>query len=559
MDKPVAPAVKNLDFVVTPDTTVKVEQGATATTGHTLTWYDNADKSAYPALGSSASPTVTLDAEKKESFWVAQISDIGGCISDTVRIDVTVNDAPIPSAQNDTVCLGTSVDVTSLVTIGDTLNPTDPYAAVWYEEFGDKKDSIKTVDVPTKVKLDPNTVGEQKFYVAQKNLGTGAVSNIKEFSVFVLGVEKPKVDSTEINYCAGDPAQILTATEMKNDAACYMADARVWTLDGKGVASPLPETNVTNDTSYTYRVHQTYTIPTDQSQVCVGDSVEVTVKVTHVPQLAVKSVLYLKADANAAGSFDKNLMQQDTALITGNLEANSTLNWYEEDCKTPTQGTPTPTIDPTIPIGQDQTVTYCVTQTVNGCESQPTKVTVKISDALPPKVEHPIYCEGSTIQDLTAQVSTLTGESASDFALFWYRNQPTDVKAAYDDSTDATGKFAMNGQVATVKDSNVTVTSYWVAQKNKKTNAVSTATELKVIVYPKPVVATVDPDPICGNDGNELELNNTSIWSDLRLKIVQLSKIAHNSEIYHLVNNHTSFFICQNNISILIILKWSQF
>ena len=513
LDKPVAPAVKNLDFVVTPNTTEKVEQGATATTGHTLTWYDNAGKSAYPAPGSSASPTVTLDAEKKESFWVAQISDIGGCISDTVRIDVTVNDAPIPSAQNDTVCLGTSVDVTSLVTIGDPLNPTDPYAAVWYEKFGDKKDSIKTVDVPTKVKLDPNTVGEQKFYVAQKNLGTGAVSNIKEFSVFVLGVEKPKVDATEINYCAGDKAQILTATEMKNETACYMADAFVWTLDGKGVASPLPETNVTNDTSYTYRVHQTYTIPTDQSQVCVGDSVEVTVKVTHVPQLAVKSVLYLKADANAAGSFDNNLMEQETGLITGNLEANSTLNWYEKDCTTPTQGIPTPTIDPTVPVGQDQIVTYCVTQTVNGCESQPTDVTVKISDALPPTVEHPIYCEGSTIQDLTATVSTLPGESASDFALFWYRNQPTDVKAAYDDSTDATGKFAMNGQVATVKDSNVTVTSYWVAQKNKKTNAVSTATELKVIVYPKPVVATVAPDPICGNDGNELELNNTSIWS----------------------------------------------
>lgn len=510
LDKPVAPTPKNLDFVVTPNTTEKVEQGATATTGHTLTWYDNADKSAYPAPGSSASPTVTLDAEKKESFWVAQISDIGGCISDTVRIDVTVNDAPIPSAKNDTVCLGTSVDVTSLVTIGDPKNPTDAYAAVWYEEFGDKKDSIKTVDVPTKVKLDPNTVGEQKFYVAQKNLGTGAVSNIKEFSVFVLGVEKPKVDSTEINYCAGDAAQILKPTEMKNEAACYMADAFVWTLDGKGVASPLPETNVTNDTSYTYRVHQTYTIPTDQSQVCVGDSVEVTVKVTHVPQLAVKSVLYLKADAKADGSFDNNLMQQDTALITGNLEANSTLNWYEEDCTTPTQGTPTPTIDPTVPVGQDQIVTYCVTQTVNGCESQPTKVTVKISDALPPTVEHPIYCEGSTIQNLTAQVSTLPGENVQDFTLLWYKNEPTAIGAQADSEGQT---YDMEGKIAAVSNNEVTITSYWVAQRNEKTKAVSTATELKVIVYPKPVVATVAPDPICGNDGNELELNNTSIWS----------------------------------------------
>ena len=507
LDKPVAPTVKNLDFVVTPTTPEKVEQGATATTGHTLTWYDNASKSTYPAQGSSASPTVTLDAEKKESFWVAQISDIGGCISDTVRIDVTVNDAPIPSAKNDTVCLGTSVDVTSLVTIGDPKNPTDAYAAVWYADFiAEKPDSISV----SNVKMDPNTVGEQKFYVAQKNLGTGAISNKKEFSVFVLGVEKPKVDATEINYCAGDKAQILTATEMKNETACYMADAFVWTLDGKGVASPLPETNVTNDTSYTYRVHQTYTIPTDQSQVCVGDSVEVTVKVTHVPQLAVKSVLYLKADAKADGSFDNNLMEQETGLITGNLEANSTLNWYEKDCTTPTQGTPTPTIDPTVPVGQDQIVTYCVTQTVNGCESQPTEVTVKISDALPPTVEHPIYCEGSTIQDLTATVSTLPGENVQDFTLLWYKNEPTAIGAQADSEGQT---YDMEGKIAAVSNNEVTIIPYWVAQRNEKTKAVSTATEVKVIIYPKPVVATVAPAPICGNDGNELELNNTSIWS----------------------------------------------
>lgn len=512
LDKPVAPTVKNLDFVVTPNTTVKVEQGATATTGHTLTWYDNASKSAYPDPGSSASPTVTLDAEKKESFWVAQISDIGGCISDTVRIDVTVNDAPIPSAKNDTVCLGTSVDVTSLVTIGDPKNPTDAYVAVWYEEFGDKKDSIKTVDVPTKVKLDPNTVGEQKFYVAQKNLGTGAVSNIKEFSVFVLGVEKPQVAVTDTSYCAGDPAQILTATEMKNETACYMADAFVWTLDGKGVASPLPETNVTNDTSYTYRVHQTYTIPTDVSQVCVGDSVEVTVKVTHVPQLAVKSVLYLKADAKADGSFDNNLMQQETGLITGNLEANSTLNWYKEDCTTPTQGTPTPSIDPTVPVGQDQNVTYCVSQTVNGCESEKVKVDVKISDALPPEVTHLIYCEGSVIDDLTAQPGLLDStDVATNYTLLWYTSKPASVN---DPFVSKGTIFAMNNQIATVTDNKVTTTSYWVAQQNNTTMAISTATELKVIVYPKPVVITAAPDPICGNDGNVLELNaNPAIWS----------------------------------------------
>lgn len=511
LDKPVAPTVKNLDFVVTPTTTEKVEQGATATTGHTLTWYDNAGKSVYPAPGSSASPTVTLDAEKEESFWVAQISDIGGCISDTVRIDVTVNDAPVPDAVNDTVCLGISVDVTKLVTVGDQRNPNDRYVPVWYNDFGaNKEDSVSA----SAVMMDPNNPGEQLFYVAQKNLATGAISNKKTFAVYVYGVYKPTVDKSVINYCAKDPATVLTANQMKNENDGYMADDFVWTLDGRGVNSPLPDTDVTNDTSYTYRVHQIYTIPTDQNQVCVGDSVEVTVNVTHVPQLTVGSVLYLKSDANASGSFDNNLMQQNTELITGNMEQGATLNWYESDCATPVPGTPTPTVDSSIPTGVDQNVTYCVSQTVNGCEGEKIKVDVKISDAMPPTVEHLIYCEGSVIEDLTAKVSTLPGENESDFELLWYRNQPADVNAAYDYYGEATDKFAMNSQIASVTNSAVTVTSYWVAQRNKSTQAVSTATELKVIVYPKPVVITTAPDAICGNDGNVLELNaNPAIWS----------------------------------------------
>ena len=511
LDKPVAPAVKNLDFVVTPNTPEKVEQGATATTGHTLTWYDNTSKSVYPAPGSSASPTVTLDAEKQESFWVAQISDIGGCISDTVRIDVTVNDAPVPDAVNDTVCLGISVDVTKLVTVGDQRNPNDRYVPVWYNDFGaNKEDSVSA----SAVMMDPNNPGEQLFYVAQKNLATGAISNKKTFAVYVYGVYKPTVDNSVINYCAKDPATVLTANQMKNENDGYMADDFVWTLDGRGVNSPLPDTDVTNDTSYTYRVHQIYTIPTDQNQVCVGDSVEVTVNVTHVPQLTVGSVLYLKSDANASGSFDNNLMQQNTGLITGNMEQGATLNWYESDCATPVPGTPTPTVDSSIPTGVDQNVTYCVSQTVNGCEGEKIKVDVKISDAMPPTVEHLIYCEGSVIEDLTAKVSTLPGENESDFELLWYRNQPADVNAAYDYYGEATDKFAMNSQIASVTNSAVTVTSYWVAQRNKSTQAVSTATELKVIVYPKPVVITTAPDAICGNDGNVLELNaNPAIWS----------------------------------------------
>ena len=508
LEKPVAPSVKNLDFVVKQGETELVEQGATETTNHTLTWYEKTTKDTYPAAGATASPSVSKDVEGKYSYWVAQISDDGGCISDTVRIDVTVNDAPIPQAVNDTVCLGTSVDVTKLAVAGDPNKPTDSYELVWYNSFGaGKEDSVSA----SAIIMNPKAVGEQKFYVAQKNKGTGAISNKKEFSVFVYGVEKPQVDVTEINYCAGETANILSATPMKNEPQGYMADKLVWTLNGVDVTTPLPETNVTKDTSYTYSVRQFYTIPTDVNQVCKGDSVDVKVNVTYVPQLTVGSVLYLKSDANADGSFDKDLLEQtENTLITGNREENSTLNWYKEDCITPIIGTPSPTINPATPAGQDQIDKYCVTQTVNGCESKPTEVMVKISDALPPTVIHPIYCEGSVIQDLTAEPSTLPGEDKSNFTLLWYKSQPATV----DEEPYSEGpSFKMDNQIATVSNSSVTIVSYWVAQRNETSKAVSTATELKVIVYPKPVVSTVAPDPICGNDGNELDLNNASIWS----------------------------------------------
>lgn len=531
LDKPVAPTVKNLDFVVTPNTTEKVEQGATATTGHTLTWYDKASKDAYPNSGSAASPTVTLDAEKEESFWVAQISDIGGCISDSVRIDVTVNDAPIPTAIDGFVCLGTSMDVTSLVTIGDPKNPTDKYEAVWYADYSaGKNDSISV----SNVKMDPTVVGEQKFYVAQKNLGTGAISNKKEFSVFVYGVKEPTLDQANVyEYCASNQmATPLKATAEEDNAAGYYSSEIVWKQDVKGTYSkltsnPTPSLDVKKDTVYKYRLYQEYTIAST-GEVCKGDSIETEVSVTYVPEVVTSEVLYLKADA-VGGKFANDLLTQDANAVKDQFGANvdaSSLQWYKADCKTPLDKTPAPSLDPDVPEGDDQTLSYCVSKKVKvsnnlECLSKPVSIDVRISDALPPSIYHYYYCEGQVMQDLEATINPQANKTNADYELYWYKEKPTSKEEKADPDYKGSGTalaYPMNTEAASVKGAKVTVYPYYVAQYDTKSNAISSVLEVTVTVYPKPEVTITDPAAVCEKEVDlsaTVSVSNKAVLTDV--------------------------------------------
>lgn len=531
LDKPVAPAVKNLDFVVTPNTTEKVEQGATATTGHTLTWYDKASKDAYPATGSSASPTVTLDAQKEESFWVAQISDIGGCISDSVRIDVTVNDAPIPTATDGFVCLGTSMDVTSLVTIGDPRNPTDNYEAVWYADYSaGKNDSISV----SNVKMDPTIVGEQKFYVAQKNLSTGAISNKKEFSVFVYGVKEPALDVANVyEYCASNQmATPLKATIVEDNANGYYSSGLVWKQEVGGVYSkltdsPRPSLDVTENTVYKYCVYQEYVI-NSTNEVCVGDSIDKEVSVTFVPKVVTSEVLYLKASASD-GTFTKDLLEQDGNAVTdgaGNPVAAGNLQWYADDCKTPLDKTPTPELDSNVKEGDDQTGTYCVSKKVEvsdnlTCYSEPVQISYRISDALPPLVYQYYYCEGQVMDDLSAEINPQPGKNVTDYELYWYGDQkPANTKV---DPIKKGETYPMDNEAAAIQNEAVTTYTYYVAQHDKTTDAVSAAQEVKIVVYPNPVVKITDPAAVCEK---EVDLS-TTVAVDNKDKLTGVSTFFH--------------------------------
>ena len=158
-------------------------------------------------------------------------------------------------------------------------------------------------------------------------------------------------------------------------------------------------------------------------------------------------------------------------------EATATLNWYENDGTSECDNSsplghvaPTPTIDPIVEVGKDQKVYYCVSQTVDGCESELQQLTVVISDAPAPEVAPLSYCEGETASPLEASIITLTNP-ASAYTLQWYDASNNRLASAPTPLTtvNAGEKF--------------TAHKYYVSQILTSTGAESTQSELVVTAY----------------------------------------------------------------------------
>ncbi|MFA6884719.1 MAG: hypothetical protein WCQ55_06395, partial [Paludibacteraceae bacterium] len=340
-----------------------------------------------PASGytdTRANPTPNMGSMDDEFFyyWVYQERKNGDvtCQGDTNLVVVPILGAPSPIVHDTTYCVNSTV----AAAIGENVKinqakANKTYELVWY-------DGVDANTAP-----DVTTAGTTTYSVAQRETGTTNESAKRSFTITVIGVDKPNVADNTLAYCAGASATAVVAKKVDDNSKYLYADAFVWSEGGgaESAAAPTPDTEVTATTTYEYSVYQTYKIPAT-GEVCKGDPSTFEVKVTYVPVLKTESVLYLKSDAEN-GTFAKNIKQQNPSVYGGE-EAGATLNWYESDCTTPITGTPTPTVDPTMPEGTDQTVTYCVSQTVDGCESGREKVEVTISDSPVPTGNDVIYC-----------------------------------------------------------------------------------------------------------------------------------------------------------------------
>ncbi|MCQ2193664.1 MAG: hypothetical protein MJZ28_01795, partial [Paludibacteraceae bacterium] len=257
---PAAPIVKNLDFVINPSSSVEITEAATKNpldaVGYSLQWVETTEAGAEPQSGwSTTTPSVALDREKKVYYYVRQLN-ADGCAGAAEKVTITVNSSPLPKVESATVCVGTAVDLLSLVTPGDPDAPTVEYTLNWYLDENAEKGPMPTVDV--------TKPGKHTYYVSQTStVAPFPESNKNSFTVTVIGVDVPSVLGNKLAYCKGEDAVAISATKVEDPSNQKYADGFVWSLDGTVLAGKNtavidgPNTDVTETTTYSYSVYQT--------------------------------------------------------------------------------------------------------------------------------------------------------------------------------------------------------------------------------------------------------------------------------------------------------------
>ena len=496
--------------------------------GLTLQWYDEDGKTLLAAAPTPDFPAASVTQDIKKTYYVSYKNELG-CESKTVSVQVTIFLTPAPTVTPVHYCVNSPNPPALTAQINDP-NDMGGFKLQWYGKDG--KTALSAAPEPDV----STTVGMNilQAYVSQVS-SDGAESSLVPVYVNVYGVKEPTLDQANVyEYCASNQmASPLKATAEEDNAAGYYSSEIVWKQDVKGTYSkltsnPTPSLDVKKDTVYKYRLYQEYTIAST-GEVCKGDSIETEVSVTYVPEVVTSEVLYLKADTLEGGGFENDLLTQDANAVKDQFGANvdaSSLQWYKADCKTPLGETPTPSLDPDVPEGDDQTLSYCVSKKVKvsnnlECLSKPVSIDVRISDALPPSIYHYYYCEGQVMQDLAATINPQADKTNADYELYWYKEKPTskEEKAKPDYKGSGTAlAYPMNEEAASVKDGKVTVYPYYVAQYDKKSNAISSVLEVTVTVYPKPEVTITDPAAVCEEEVDlsaTVSVSNKAVLTDV--------------------------------------------
>jgi large repetitive protein len=328
---------------------------ALSAVGTNLLWYTVATG----GTGSTIAPTPSTTTVGTITYYVSQT--VNGCEGPRAISVVTVNAIPAAPIVTTPVTYCQNVPATALTATGTNL--------LWYTTaIGGTGSSTAPIPLTT-------TVSSTIFYVSQTN--NNCESPRAAITVNVVASTPAPIVTTPITYCQNATATPLTAT----------GTSLLWyTVATGGTGSATAPTPITTTGGSTiYYVSQT---------LSCGESpraaITVTVNTIPIAPIVTTPVAYCQ---NATA----------TALVA----TGTNLLWYSS----PTGGggvsaTPTPS---TTNVG---TVTYYVSQTINGCEGPRSAIVVTVN-AIPaaPVVSTPVtYC-----QNVPATVLTATGTN-----LLWY-------------------------------------------------------------------------------------------------------------------------------------------
>lgn len=341
-------------------------QGQTAlqlsASGTALLWYTVATG----GTGSSGAPIPSTSTVGTTSYFVSQT--LNGCESNRAEIKVNVGTkTTAPSASNVEYCQGQTAS--PLTAVGNDL--------LWYTSSTGGESSTTA---PTPSTASPNILS---YFVSQTI--SGCESNRTQVMVTIRS--KPSLPEVvnPPSYCQGDATNPLSATG---------SNLKWYDIAVGGTAS----STAPSPSSATARTVAYYVSQTVNSCESSRAMIPVTIKAKPVPPTVSGSVSYTQGQAPSALS------------ATG-----SSLKWYSSS----TGGTgnltaPTPS---TTSIGS---TSYYVTQTVNGCESDRSLITVLVS---PPSqvtacIETKVLLEGAmngtTMHTKLNQLGLLPGQTPKD-------------------------------------------------------------------------------------------------------------------------------------------------
>ncbi len=460
----------------------------------TIMWLGQFNDETEPSSTSGASSTTPTPTAKNLAstedetyyYWVFQQTtnpDGTTCQSGLTKLTVMILGAPAPLVSDTVYCLNdTPADLTKNAKINQ-MDPNKTYELLWYDAQTGGTGSTTPPAVSTA------TEGETTYYVSQRDASTASnESSRMPIKVTVYKVPAPNIDPIA-DYCVGDIASPLPTDLTKDEAKFLMADRMVWS-DGSTTGTTFtPSTTVSATTTYTYSAKQYYKLSSGTE--CESEETTITVKVNFTPVPGNATVSYIAAEV---GSDNKTF----PAITTKNwVEETGYTYYYALEGTTNFQkGAPKPEFDVSSLNGGTKKIQYSVYRVddATGCKSETSTITVTISDAFPPIVEDVLYCEGEALADLTAKRNPQGNKTEADYTLIWYGT--TQPSSTTDPGTEA-DTYPLQGNATTSPAGEVTTTTYYVAQRDDNTGAVSPAQEIKVIVYPTPVLSITTPDAVC--------------------------------------------------------------
>jgi hypothetical protein len=460
---------------------------ATLTTGTTVNWYGDAAKTQSLATGSvtytpnRAALQAEVDAitptpsSYPKTYWITQ-ENAQGCESEPVAITLTLVDCPFdaPSVVGEEKCMN------------ETLNPVSastPEAVVewkWYQN--DETTPIVNNNATYTHGVSNTLHGTTRFYVSYTAIETqsGDACESPKTAVDVVVNRLPDVSIT-VPPIACQPAGDIVIP--KTETTYNGTGSGVWAVDGApagittaGVFQP----NFNGEVTDTYTISYTYT----DGKGCVNSAQgDVLVQFTEAPV--------------TQGHLSMTIDNETVEVSVPSPETGATVQWYQTLISTPAVSTDNPYQPSGIPGNVVTNQTRYASQTVNGCESERTVVTIVIVDCpfMAPLTVGEEECQMETLDPISASVPPLTTEPVDEWK--WYE---ADGVTPITNNSDTYVHLVDNTIAATT----TFYVSYVATEPISTNQCESPKTAVTVIVNPLPDITIIAPALVCYDQGDEV-------------------------------------------------------